>query len=320
MEAELIGQSPEIRRIFELVEKVGCTEAPVLVTGETGTGKELVARAIHRVQAKGPFVPIDCSALPPGLWESELFGYVRGAFTGASGGKVGLVELADGGTAFFDEIGEVPLEFQPKLLRLLQEREYRPVGSVTWRKTRFRVVAATNRDLARAVEMNTFRADLYYRLSVVEIRLPPLRERRDDIPLLVEHFLRQHGCGHSMSRECLEAMMAYDWPGNVRELENVIRRMVVTSSTRVLRPADLPAAVRFASLQRKGPSRSLYPGGEERGELDAAQAVCSIAEVERKAILGALEYARGRKTMAASLLGIGRSTLYRRLRQYQMIR
>ena len=189
----LVGQSPRIRNVLRMVEKLGRCRWPVLLLGETGTGKEVVARSIHKVQPVGPFVTIDCSSLVGPLMESELFGHVKGAFTGAVTPKTGLIEVANGGTAFFDEIGELPLDLQAKLLRVLQEKEFRPVGSLTHRRSDFRVIAATNRDLAKEVEKGTFRRDLFYRLNVVNLRLAPLRDRKEDIPALIAHFLARHG-------------------------------------------------------------------------------------------------------------------------------
>src|SRR5690349_20456012 len=226
----LVGQSPQIRQIRRLIEKVAQTNSPVLLLGESGTGKEVVARAIYDAHPAGAFVPIDCGSLVGPLMESELFGHVRGAFTGAVEAKRGLIELADGGTAFFDEIGDLPLEMQVKLLRLLQEREFRAVGSLTTRKVEIRVIAATHRDLTREIEHKNFRQDLFYRLNVVTLRLPPLRERREDIPLLIGRFLERLGARHSLTNETMETLMSYDWPGNVRELQNCIERMVAMNS------------------------------------------------------------------------------------------
>lgn len=346
----LVGQSFRIRQILDLIQKLGRSKVPVLLLGETGTGKEVVARAIHAVRNVGPFVPIDCSALSGPLLESELFGHVRGAFTGAVAAKTGLVELADGGTAFFDEIGELPLELQTKLLRLLQEKEFRPVGSVTRRKADFRVIAATNQDLSQAVERGAFRRDLYYRLSVVNLRLPPLRERKEDIPLLANHFLARYGNNHMLTRECLDAMLSYDWPGNVRELENAIQRMVAINSGPLLHTADLPSAIQHHLEARKaermsaavsapapGPGRLREPPQGTQAEPRALhpreqlplfsdsprtvtepEAVLPMVELEKRAILQALHYTKGDRVMAAHLLGIGRTTLYRKLKEYRI--
>src|SRR5271165_6920914 len=213
----LVGQSPRIRNVLRMVEKLGRCPWPVLLLGETGTGKEVVARSIHNVHAAGPFVTIDCSALVGPLVESELFGHVKGAFTGAVAPKTGLIEAANGGTAFFDEIGELPLDLQAKLLRVLQEKEFRPLGSLNTRRSDFRIIAATNRDLAKEVEKGTFRRDLFFRLNVINIRLAPLRERKEDIPELIHHFLNRVGGNYSLTAEAMEVMFSYEWPGNVRE-------------------------------------------------------------------------------------------------------
>jgi DNA-binding NtrC family response regulator len=324
----LVGQSPRIRQVLQLIEKLGRTRTPVLILGETGTGKEVVARAIHAAGARGPFVPIDCSALVGPLMESELFGHTRGAFTGAAGPKTGLVEVANGGTAFFDEIGELGLDVQAKLLRVIQEKEFRPVGSVERRRADFRVIAATNRDLATEVERGRFRKDLYYRLNVVTVRLPPLRERKDDLPALVEHFLARYGCRHVITHECMDAMLSYDWPGNVRELENCIQRMVAINSGPLLHTGDLPSALQNALAAARHPLRSAAATASAAPSRAAAPVLAdpaapyvqiplfSLTEMERDAIVRALEYTRGDRAMAAQLLGIGRTTLYRKLKEY----
>src|SRR5580692_3794327 len=240
-----VGQSPQIRRVRELVEKVGRSRSPVLILGESGTGKEVVARALHNASVSGDFVPIDCGSLVGPLMESELFGHTRGAFTGASDNKRGLIELADHGTAFFDEIGDLPLDMQVKLLRLLQEHEFRPVGSLKQHKVNIRVIAATHHDLARDAARGTFRQDLYYRLNIVTLRLPALRDRKMDIPELTDHFLRRFGVNHRLTSETLDTMMNYDWPGNVRELQNSIERMVALNTGPWLHIADLPSALQY---------------------------------------------------------------------------
>src|SRR5713226_2230015 len=239
----LVGESPQICQIRRYIEKLGHSRSPVLLLGESGTGKEVVARAIHNVTSTGSFIPIDCGSLVGPLMESELFGHVKGAFTGAADAKRGLIELADGGTAFFDEIGDLPFEMQMKLLRLLQERDFRPVGSLTRKKVEIRVIAATHRDLAREVERKSFRLDLFYRLNVVTLRLPALRERVDDIAVLARRFLERLGTGHQLSSEITDALLSYDWPGNVRELQNCIERMVAMNSGPLLQTADLPSAL-----------------------------------------------------------------------------
>ncbi len=315
-----------------MVEKLGRCRWPALLLGETGTGKEVVARSIHRIQPVGPFVTIDCSSLVGPLMESELFGHVKGAFTGAVNSKTGLIEMANGGTAFFDEIGELPLDLQAKLLRVLQEKEFRPVGSLTHRRSDFRVIAATNRDLAKEVEKGTFRRDLFYRLNVVSVRLAPLRDRKEDIPALIAHFLERHGRGHILTQETLEAMLSYDWPGNVRELENCIQHMVAINTGPLLHVAELPSmlqnhlmakkaqslsvAVGFQSIS-KPPGEALYH--EHRSTTNGARPpIIPLTQMERQAIMDALEYTKGDRAIAANLLGIGRTTLYRKLKEYQL--
>src|SRR6201998_907091 len=259
----LVGQSPRIRQVLHLIQKLGKCRWPALLLGETGTGKEVVARAIHGMSPAGPFVTIDCSSMVGPLMESELFGHVKGAFTGAATAKIGLIETANGGTALFDEIGELPLDLQAKLLRVLQEKEFRPVGSITSRRVDFRIIAATNRDLAKEVERGTFRRDLYFRLNVINIRLAPLRERREDIPALINHFLARVGGNYTVTAEAMEVMLTYDWPGNVRELENCIQHMVAINSGPLLHVGDLPSNLQNFILQKKSQylmaAASAYP-------------------------------------------------------------
>src|SRR3984885_3100900 len=247
----LVGQSPRSRQVLRLIEKLGNCRWPALLLGETGTGKEVVAREIHGRRLEGPFVVIDCSSMVGPLMESELFGHVKGAFTGAANSKIGLIEAANGGTAFFDEIGELPLDLQAKLLRVLQEKEFRPLGSVTTRRSDFRIIAATNRDLTKEVERGTFRRDLYFRLNVINIRLAPLRERKEDIPALINHFLSRAGGNHSLTAEAMEVLLSYDWPGNVRELENCTQHMVAVNSGPLLHIADMPSALQNHLIQKK---------------------------------------------------------------------
>ena len=305
----LVGQSARMMEVRRRIEKLGRTDSPVLLLGETGTGKEVAARAIHWVRRSGPFVPIDCSTLGT-LLESELFGHTRGAFTGAVAGRPGLIESAEGGTAFFDEIGELPLELQAKLLRVLQEKEVRPLGSNARRKASFRTIAATNRDLAREAERGTFRRDLYYRLNVVTLRLPPLRDRKEDIPELVAHFLAQRGLRHRLSSELMAELQSYDWPGNVRELENCIERMTAFNSGPLLHTADLPSALAGPRLVCDSP----LPAAAGRAQPQPG--VRRLDEMEREAIVQALSYTNGDRSRAAELLGIGRTTLYRRMKAY----
>ena len=315
-----------------MVEKLGRCRWPVLLLGETGTGKEVVARSIHNLNPVGPFVTIDCSSLVGPLMESELFGHTKGAFTGAVMPKTGLIETANGGTAFFDEIGEVPLDLQAKLLRVLQEKEFRPVGSLTQRRSDFRVIAATNRDLAKEVEKGTFRRDLFYRLNVVNLRLAPLRDRKEDIPSLIAHFLTRYGRGHTLTQETLEAMLSYEWPGNVRELENCIQHMVAINTGPLLHSAELPSMLQNHLIAKKGPGpvggRGTRPLAKPPGEASAYEytatletsrpPIVPLTQMERRAILEALEYTKGDRAIAANLLGIGRTTLYRKLKEYQL--
>jgi DNA-binding NtrC family response regulator len=319
----LVGQSPQICQIRRLVEKLGKSPAPVLLLGESGTGKEVVARAIHANHPCGEFVAIDCGALVGPLMESELFGHTRGAFTGAAEAKRGLIEVAEGGTAFFDEIGDLPLEMQVKLLRLLQEREFRPVGSLKQHKVNIRVIAATHHDLARDTTRGTFRQDLYYRLNIVSVHLPPLRERKGDIPELVEHFLREFGGKHRMAPDTLAAMMEYDWPGNVRELRNAIERMVALNSGPWLAAADLPSSLQNHIWAESAPMASAAAAGAESSVLPLLHrppqpAGLFLAAVEKETILKALATTRGDRARAAQLLGIGRTTLYRKLKEYRI--
>jgi transcriptional regulator with PAS, ATPase and Fis domain len=328
----LVGQSPRIRNVLRMVDKLGHCRWPVLLLGETGTGKEVVARSIHKVQPVGPFVTIDCSSLVGPLMESELFGHVKGAFTGAVTPKTGLIEVANGGTAFFDEIGELPLDLQAKLLRVLQEKEFRPVGSLTHRRSDFRVIAATNRDLAKEVEKGAFRRDLFYRLNVVNLRLAPLRDRKEDIPSLIAHFLTRHARGHTLTQETLEAMLSYDWPGNVRELENCIQHMVAINTGPLLHAAELPSMLQNHLLAKKAQSLSVAvgfqplpkppgeaPSHEHRGAPEGAyRPIIPLMQMEKQAIIEALVYTKGDRAIAANLLGIGRTTLYRKLKEYQL--
>ncbi len=323
----LVGHSPRIRQVQKLVDKLGHCRWPVLLLGETGTGKEVVARSIHQINPQGLFVTIDCSSMVGPLMESELFGHVKGAFTGAVGHKSGLIELANGGTAFFDEIGELPLDLQAKLLRVLQEKEFRPVGSLLQRRSDFRVIAATNRDLAREVEKGTFRRDLFYRLNVVNLRIAPLRERKEDIAELIGHFMARHGRNHSLTRETLEAMISYDWPGNVRELENCIQHMVAVNSGPLIHTMDLPSMLQNHLAQKRSQCWAAAAGdGAPKPPADqeddlagvAGRAIVPLMEMEKRAILEALEFTKGDRASAANLLGIGRTTLYRKLKEYSI--
>jgi DNA-binding NtrC family response regulator len=322
----LVGQSPEMEKLYRILSKVAFSTHPVLILGESGTGKELVARSIHfnGPNAAKPFVPVDCGALVPTLIESELFGHVKGAFTGADRAKEGLLASAEGGTVFLDEIGELPLDLQAKLLRALQEKEIRPVGATQAKPISARVLAATNRDLAGMVEQGKFRKDLYFRLNVVNLRIPPLRDRRGDIATLAMHFLRQmqkeSGVDRSFSDATLRVLEEYDWPGNVRELENAIERACALSSGPVLHMGDLPTQLQDFRMQQ-GPAIPLDE--EDEAKVDRVMSVemgkggiVSIAELEKQAILGTIRQLKGDKLMAAKLLGIGKTTLYRKLKEY----
>ena len=321
----LVGQSPEMEKLYRILSKVAFSTHPVMILGESGTGKELVARSIHMngPNAAKPFVAVDCGALVPTLIESELFGHVKGAFTGADRAKEGLLAAAEGGTVFLDEIGELPLDLQAKLLRALQEKEVRPVGSMQARPISARVLAATNRDLSAMVEQGRFRKDLYFRLSVVNLRIPPLRERRGDIPLLAMHFLEkmqlEMGVARTFSGDMLQVLSEFDWPGNVRELENAIERACALSSGPVLHMGDLPTQLqdfRMHSIPQRDDA-PLVEGNADESRLNGGDGtIVSIAEMERSAILGTIKQLNGDKLMAARLLGIGKTTLYRKLKEY----
>jgi two-component system response regulator HydG len=306
-----VGISPRMQRVYKLIQKVAQHNYPVLILGESGTGKELVARSIHfsGPRKNRPFAPVDCSSLVPTLIESELFGYVKGAFTGAQHSKQGLFESAGEGTLFLDEIGELPTDLQAKLLRALQEHEIKPVGSNERIGIRARVIAATNRDLEAAIRTGDFRQDLYFRLNVVQIKLPPLRDRKADIPLLVNSFLEKFSDParptQLISEDAMRRIMAYDWPGNIRELENAIERAVALGSGPILQVGDLPS-----NLQYTGPAEKL-PDTDELVPLEA---------LERRAIFRALRETSGDKLAAARILGIGKTTLYRKLKQYEAAR
>jgi DNA-binding NtrC family response regulator len=305
--AGLIGLSPKMQRVYKLIEKVSQHNYPVLILGESGTGKELVARSIHfaGTRSSRPFAPVDCSSFVPTLIESELFGYVKGAFTGANQTKRGLMEAAGNGTLFLDEIGDLPVDLQAKLLRAIQEKEIRPVGSTDRISISVRVIAATNRDLETAVREGRFRQDLYFRLNVVQIKLPPLRERKGDIPLLVNSFLEKFsdtdGPIRTVAEDMMTKLMAWDWPGNVRELENVIERAVALGTSSLLHVGDLPSNLQYGANEKLPQNDVLLP----------------LEELERRAIKRALRESGGDKLAAARLLGIGKTTLYRKLKQYE---
>lgn len=305
-----------MRQVAHLISRMASSRFPALILGETGTGKEVVARAIHSQEARGPFVVVDCSALVGPLMESELFGYAKGAFTGAHVQKLGLLDAANGGTAFFDEIGELPLDMQQKLLRVLQQKEFRAVGGLAERTSNFRVIAATNRDIALEVEKGRFRQDLYYRLNVMKLRIPPLRERKEDIPALVSYFLARYGTDEQISADTMDALQRHDWPGNVRELEHAVQRMVATHSGSSISMGDLPTTV-CNPLREREAQREGHPASPALSGFDEANdQVLPLAEVEKRAILHAMQVARGDRTLAAAMLDIGRTTLYRKLKEY----
>ena len=303
----LVGLSPKMQHVYKMTEKVSQHEYPVLILGESGTGKELLARSVH---FSGPrkdrsFAPVDCSSLVPTLIESELFGHVKGAFTGAMQAKRGLLEAAQGGTLFLDEIGDMPLDLQAKLLRALQEHEVRPVGSTERKRIDIRIIAATNRDLEAAIRTGTFRQDLYFRLNVVQLRLPALRDRMSDIPLLVTCFLEKfsgiHGATRTISNDAMRRLMEYDWPGNVRELENAIEQAVALGTGLVIKVDDLPTHLHHSTGMRPPDRNQIVP----------------LEELERRAILHTLRET-GDKLAAARMLGIGKTTLYRKLKKYNL--
>jgi two-component system, NtrC family, response regulator AtoC len=308
----IVGASANIQDVLRMISRLKDTRTPVLISGESGTGKELVARAIHfrGAMAQTAFVAVDCGSLVPTLMESELFGYEKGAFTGAMKSKAGLFQTANGGTIFLDEIGELPLEMQAKLLRVLQEREVRPVGSNAAQSVDVRVIAATNRDLETAYREGTFRKDLYFRLNVVTVHLPALRERRSDIPMLVHHFLNRYAPGTNLqvTPAAMKSLLQYEWPGNVRELENCVARAVTLGDRQVIDVADLPPAIRG-----EGAEASPKPASDS-----SSLSTTALAEMERMTILKVFQQANGDKALAGRMLGISRATLYRKLKRYNI--
>lgn len=306
--ARIIGASRPMRDLFEQIAKAAPSSSTVFITGESGTGKELVARAIHDASGrKGAFVPVNCAAIPSELIESEFFGHTSGAFTGAKGARAGLFEAADGGTIFLDEIGELPLVMQPKLLRALQDGAVRRVGAEHERQVNLRAVVATNRDLEQEIQVGKFREDLYWRLNVIQLNLPPLRKRPFDIPLLIEHFVNQYAEAAAappleVSPEALAVLTAYSWPGNVRELENVIEGSVAMTTGAILTPEDLPERIRTGnqavSLLEKARSKQM-----------------TLRELEYLYIADTLRRGGGNKSKVAEMLGLDRKTLYRKIQE-----
>ncbi len=310
----MIGRSEKMQQVYRMIEKVAPNTAPVLILGETGTGKELVAREIQQGGARkeGPFIAVNCGAIPENLLESELFGYEKGAFTGASAQKKGRVELAEGGTLFLDEIGELPLPLQVKLLRFLQEREIQRVGGTKTIRVDVRLIAATNRDLKKEIEGHRFREDLYYRIRVIEIHLPPLRERHGDIPELTAYFLqkfsRELHKNLDILPEALDLLTLYAWPGNVRELENVIERAAVLAEGEIIKAGDLPPELQLISAPAASNGESSEAGLTERLEM-----------LEREIIRKTLEETTGNQTQAARVLRLHRSSLQYKMRKYGLL-
>jgi len=302
----LVGKSKKIQQVFQLISKVASTNSTVLIRGESGTGKELVARAIHysSPRKESPFIPVNCAALPETLLEAELFGHEKGAFTDAGYKKAGMFESADKGTIFLDEISDMTLQMQAKILRVIQERSFNRLGSTKLIKVNIRILAATNKNLERMIQKGTFREDLYYRIDVISIAVPPLRERKEDIPLLAQHFLVKYTTLHGkkvkgISSQAMEQLCSYDWPGNVRELENVVERAVIFANREVILLEDLPL-----SLQ------STFSGGKSFPP--------SLEEAEKKLILDALQATGANQSKASKILGIHRNTLWRKVKKYDI--
>ncbi len=305
----IVGSSKEMEKVFDVIRKVADTEASILITGESGTGKELVARSIHANSSRrdAPFVAINCAAIPRDLLESELFGHVKGAFTGAVKDKIGKFQVAEGGTLFLDEVGELPIELQPKLLRALQEKEVEPVGGTKIQKLDVRVVSATNLNVDKAIAAGTFREDLYYRLSVIPMHLPPLRERRKDIPILIKYFCGKHGSEKVVfDKNALETLVMYSWPGNVRELENTVERLLIMRNSDVVSLDELPE-----KLLENGPPGSAIIKLPDEGY--------SLEQLEREVVVMALVRNSWNQAAAARFLSIPRHTLIYRIEKYGIV-
>jgi transcriptional regulator with PAS, ATPase and Fis domain len=314
----IIGNHPLIHKIEGLIKRLTATDATVLVTGESGTGKELVARAIHALSSRAnhPFIPVNCGAIPAELLESELFGHERGAFTGAIAARAGMFQLANGGTIFLDEIAEMSSPLQVKLLRVLQDSEIRSVGSDRTRKVDVRIIAATNKDLQQEMTRNTFREDLFYRLNVIPIVLPPLRERRSDIPLLIDHFLEKQNRKRptrpvQFNEEAMVLLWEYDWPGNVRELENLIERVAIISEDAIIGVESLPSTVREFIWEKRVPKPAVLQSG-----LDLNG---TVEWYENRLIDEALTRTKGNKQAAARMLGLNRTTLVSKLNRRTVV-
>lgn len=305
----IVGTSKEMEKVFDVIRKVADTEASILITGESGTGKELVARSIHANSSRrdAPFVAINCAAIPRDLLESELFGHVKGSFTGAVKDKIGKFQVAEGGTLFLDEVGELPIELQPKLLRALQEKEVEPVGGTKVQKLDVRVVSATNLNVDKAIADGSFREDLYYRLSVIPMHLPPLRERRKDIPLLIKYFCTKHGSEKvAFDKDALETLVMYPWPGNVRELENTIERLLIMRNGDVIGIDELP-------------EKLLENGAKGSAVIKLPDEGYSLEQLEREIVVEALERNTWNQTAAARFLRIPRHTLIYRIEKYGIV-
>ncbi|HOP40261.1 MAG TPA: sigma-54 dependent transcriptional regulator [Geobacteraceae bacterium] len=316
---KMIGESPKMLALFELIEKVADSDSTVLIQGESGTGKELVAQSIHELSARRGknFVPVNCGAIPDELLESELFGHVKGSFTGAVANRVGRFEMADRGTLFLDEIGDMKTALQVKLLRVLQNRELEPVGATKAKKIDTRIIAATNQNLEKLVEDKIFREDLYYRLSVIPIVIPPLRERKEDIPLLIENFIDKFNSDNrrnvkGFDREALDALMAFEWPGNIRELENLVERMVILKGSGTITLQDLPEKYRGRNAVKPVVEAVPLPS-------DGICFSSAVEEFENRLIIQALEKTGGNKKEAASLLNLKRTTFIEKLKKKKML-